>query len=180
MSLKGNACLCIFGSLGSPEPSGLSCWKSFSDLLPTCFMLVSFLAYSSTMKMAATCSSETSVGFQQTMRHYTYIPDGRTLQKPMWFPCNDHVHMTQRIQVWRTEGFYIAAYFHKAMKGNYPTHSIRLYRLGTLRLPTKILKEQIFFNKDSWLRGIYFACTITLLCIIWMKQDNLYIWLACA
>jgi hypothetical protein len=37
-----------------------------TDLLDTCFMLVSCLAYSSTLKMEATCSSETSVDFQRT------------------------------------------------------------------------------------------------------------------
>jgi hypothetical protein len=41
-----------------------------------CFMLVSFLAYSSTLKIEATCFSETSVDFQRTTRH---IPDDRTL-----------------------------------------------------------------------------------------------------
>jgi hypothetical protein len=45
--------------------------------LATCFMLVSSLAYSSALKMEATCSSETSVDFQRTMR--SYIPEGRTL-----------------------------------------------------------------------------------------------------
>jgi hypothetical protein len=46
-------------------------------LLATCFMLVSCLAYSSTLKMAAKRSSETSVDFQQTA--WDYIPDDRTL-----------------------------------------------------------------------------------------------------
>jgi hypothetical protein len=36
----------------------------------TCFTLVSFLGYSSTLKMEAICSSETSVNFQQTTRRY--------------------------------------------------------------------------------------------------------------
>jgi hypothetical protein len=36
------------------------------------------LAYSSTLKMEATCFSETSVDFQQTTRHY--IPEDRTFQ----------------------------------------------------------------------------------------------------
>jgi hypothetical protein len=43
----------------------------------TCFTLVSFLAYSSAMKMEATCSSETSVGFQRATRRY--VTEGRTL-----------------------------------------------------------------------------------------------------
>jgi hypothetical protein len=36
-------------------------------LLATCFMLVSCLAYSLTLKMEATCSSETSVDFKWTI-----------------------------------------------------------------------------------------------------------------
>jgi hypothetical protein len=45
-------------------------------LLATCFTVVSCLAYS-TLKMEATRSSETSVDFQRTTRHY--IPEERTL-----------------------------------------------------------------------------------------------------
>jgi hypothetical protein len=40
---------------------------------------VSCLAYSLTLKMEATCSSKTSVDFQQTAWHY--IPEDRTLYK---------------------------------------------------------------------------------------------------
>jgi hypothetical protein len=40
-------------------------------LLATCSMLVSCLAYSWTLKMYATFSSETSVDFQRTTPHYT-------------------------------------------------------------------------------------------------------------
>jgi hypothetical protein len=39
-------------------------------------LLVSCLAYSPNLKMEATCSSETSVDFQRTTRHY--IPEERT------------------------------------------------------------------------------------------------------
>jgi hypothetical protein len=45
--------------------------------LAACFMLVSCLTYSSTLKMDAICSSETCVEFHRTTRHY--IPEGRTL-----------------------------------------------------------------------------------------------------
>jgi hypothetical protein len=41
------------------------------------FMLVSCLAYSSTLKMEAICSSDTSVDFQQFTRRY--IPEDSTL-----------------------------------------------------------------------------------------------------
>jgi hypothetical protein len=46
--------------------------------LPPAFMPVSCSAYSVTLKMEAICSSETSVDFQQTTRHY--IPEYSTLQ----------------------------------------------------------------------------------------------------
>jgi hypothetical protein len=52
--------------------------------LPPAFTLVSGLACSSTLKMKATCSSETSVGFQQTTPRY--IPDDRIL--PLQLVCN--------------------------------------------------------------------------------------------
>jgi hypothetical protein len=45
--------------------------------LPPAFMLVSCSAYSLTLKMEATHSSETSVEFQRTTRHY--VPEDRTL-----------------------------------------------------------------------------------------------------
>jgi hypothetical protein len=46
--------------------------------LATCFTLVSCMSYSSTVKVEATCSFETSVDFQWTARYYileniTYI-----------------------------------------------------------------------------------------------------------
>jgi hypothetical protein len=46
--------------------------------LPPEFTLVSCLAYSSTLKMEATYSSETSVDFRRTT--WRYIPEDRTLQ----------------------------------------------------------------------------------------------------
>jgi hypothetical protein len=54
---------------------GVTC----SALLATCFRLVSCLAYSSTLKMDATCSSKTSVDFQRTTR--CYISENKTLHK---------------------------------------------------------------------------------------------------
>jgi hypothetical protein len=56
------------------------------------FMPFSRLAYSSTLKMKATCSSETSVDFQQSKRHY--IPEDRThlnQHRPtVGISCADH------------------------------------------------------------------------------------------
>jgi hypothetical protein len=51
-------------------------------LLAACFMRVSCLAYSSTLKMEATFFSEASVNFQWTTR--CYITEGRTVDK---HPC---------------------------------------------------------------------------------------------
>jgi hypothetical protein len=42
-------------------------------------LLDSCLAYSSTLEMKATCSSETSVNFQRTTRRY--IPEDRPFQR---------------------------------------------------------------------------------------------------
>jgi hypothetical protein len=53
------------------------------------------LAYSLTLKMEATCSSETSVDFQRTTGHY--IPKDRTLHNPCCEKLksyNRHVHIT--------------------------------------------------------------------------------------
>jgi hypothetical protein len=48
-------------------------------MIAICFMLVSCLAYSSTVKMEESCSSETSFNFWWTSLHYN--PESRTLQK---------------------------------------------------------------------------------------------------
>jgi hypothetical protein len=48
-----------------------------APLLATRFMLVVCMAYISNVKMEGTCSSETSVDFQQTTR--LYFPDDKTL-----------------------------------------------------------------------------------------------------
>jgi hypothetical protein len=45
--------------------------------LPPAFILISYFAYSSALMMEATCSSETSVDFQQTT--WRYIAEDRTL-----------------------------------------------------------------------------------------------------
>jgi hypothetical protein len=52
--------------------------KRQHSLLVTCFTLVSCLAYSSTLKMEGTPSSETWVDFQRTI--WRYVPENRTLQ----------------------------------------------------------------------------------------------------
>jgi hypothetical protein len=56
---------------------GKTCRLHLQALLATCFRLVSCLTYSSTLKVGAIRSSETSVDFQRTIRRY--IPEDRTL-----------------------------------------------------------------------------------------------------
>jgi hypothetical protein len=51
---------------------------TYRSCLPPGFTLISCLAYSSALKMEATCSSETSVDFQRAKR--CYIPEDRTLR----------------------------------------------------------------------------------------------------
>jgi hypothetical protein len=54
--------------------------ESQPTFLSPAFTLVSCLTYSSTLKMEATCSSETSVDYQWTIRRY--MPEEITLQIP--------------------------------------------------------------------------------------------------
>jgi hypothetical protein len=63
-------------------------------LLATCFTLASCLAYSSTLKIEATCSSETSVDFQWTTRRY--IPENRTLQNRRCENLRSHKQTNQQ------------------------------------------------------------------------------------
>jgi hypothetical protein len=61
-----------------------ACSTLFWDImlcLPPAIKQVSCLVYSSTLKMEATFSSETSVDFQRTTRHY--IPEESTLHNPV-------------------------------------------------------------------------------------------------
>jgi hypothetical protein len=62
---------CIGNFLGSSVEL-----EPLSSSEDTCFMLVSCMSYSSTLKMKATCYSETSVDCQWTTEHY--IPEERT------------------------------------------------------------------------------------------------------
>jgi hypothetical protein len=61
----------------SPYHQGLRVNHARSQCHSVCFMLVSYLAYHSTLKMEAICSSKTLAVFQQITRHH--IPKNRTL-----------------------------------------------------------------------------------------------------
>jgi hypothetical protein len=55
------------------EPS--NAWEeltAFIFRIPACFLLVSCLAYSSTLKVEAICSSETLIGFHRTRNRHSY------------------------------------------------------------------------------------------------------------
>jgi hypothetical protein len=52
----------------------------------------SCLAHSSTLKMEAIQSSETSVGFHRTTQHY--VPEGRTLQRSVCYICSIDFSLT--------------------------------------------------------------------------------------
>jgi hypothetical protein len=56
--------------------------------LPVCLMLVSFLAYSSTLKMEVTYFSKISVDFQRTTRRY--IPEDIFINLILAIPVRDH------------------------------------------------------------------------------------------
>jgi hypothetical protein len=58
--------------------------------LPPIFTLVSWLAYSLTQKMEATCSSATSVDLQWTTQ--SYIPEDRTLYNQDCENLNSYIH----------------------------------------------------------------------------------------
>jgi hypothetical protein len=61
-------------------------------LLENCFMLVSCLAYSSTLKLEETCSSETPADFQRTTRRY--IPEDGTLHNHRCENLNSYIFLT--------------------------------------------------------------------------------------
>jgi hypothetical protein len=65
--------------------------------LPSAFKLVPCLAYSSTLKMEATCSSEILVGFQRTTQHY--IPVGRTLRSKLLLTVTSVSFMPRKVVV---------------------------------------------------------------------------------
>jgi hypothetical protein len=56
-------------------------------MLVACFMLVSYLAYSSSLKMETTCSSETSDDFQRTTQ--PYIPEDKAIHE--YTPTYSHI-----------------------------------------------------------------------------------------
>jgi hypothetical protein len=68
-------CLCwIRGS----HSSGYEEFYHLESLLATCFILIACLAYSSTLKLQVTCSSEKSSEFRRTVGRY--IPEDGILE----------------------------------------------------------------------------------------------------
>jgi hypothetical protein len=72
-----------------PQNRTVDIWRVLS-LIATCFTLVSFFAYSSTLNMEPTFSSETTVDFQRPTRRY--ILEDRTL----------HNHRCENLRSYRT------------------------------------------------------------------------------
>jgi hypothetical protein len=72
--IGGICCFHFQGRIISQKPAFL---KQITELLATCFTLISCLAYSLTLKKEAICVSETLLDFQWTTRRY--IPEHRTL-----------------------------------------------------------------------------------------------------
>jgi hypothetical protein len=79
----------------SPPSSG-SKNKHARALLAPCFKLVSYLAHSSTPKMEAICSPETSVDFHRTSLRY--IPADRTLHGSFYFKSTKSMHTQKDIK----------------------------------------------------------------------------------
>jgi hypothetical protein len=98
-------------------------------------MLVPCLAYSSTLKMKATCSSKTSVDFQQT---WQYIREDRTLRNHSWENLKSDVHwdchscgskMTQMLARYlaRNSIFYTHTHTHRHTHTRAHAHSLSTF-----------------------------------------------------
>jgi hypothetical protein len=75
-------CVCVYiYTLNINYPAKYSKLSVYRLCLPPAFTLVSCSAYSSTLKMEAIWSSETTVDFQRTTRRY--ISEDITLHNPM-------------------------------------------------------------------------------------------------
>jgi hypothetical protein len=87
------------------------------DLLATWFTVVSFLTYSSTLKMEATCSFEMPVDFQRTTRRY--IPEDITLHNHRCKNLTSYMllHIKQKLYI----------YIYSYMCVNYLTCDSKLY-----------------------------------------------------
>jgi hypothetical protein len=125
-----------------------------ADLLATCFMLVSFLAYSSTVNMEATCSSETSVEFQRTTRRY--IPEDRDL------------HVSIR---WKTgnprspaSGGWFQGYLTDTQRLSQQSGSRRIYKCPDVSVITLLLLH--------WCEN-HNALVITIHIMEWTKRNSL-------
>jgi hypothetical protein len=86
----------VFWDITSGSP-GISQARNQRESRRHAYLLVSCLAYSSTLKMDAKYSSETSAGFQRTIRRY--IPEDRTQDSASLFfsPYTFVPHCVSRI-----------------------------------------------------------------------------------
>jgi hypothetical protein len=119
--------------------------------LPPDFTLVSCSVYSSTLKMEATWSSEASVGFQRTSRHY--IPEDRTLHNHRCENLKSYISSSVlpfmfsflfqfRIYSWSCESYSHLVGFLR--QGIGPSHSI--YCTGRCKIYEDIIHSQMRFE----------------------------------
>jgi hypothetical protein len=125
-------------------PSGAPAEQDFRDLgysfgqrnrLPPAFTLVSCLTYSSTLKMAATCSSETSVDFQLTIRRYSLRRLGILyMGYPKWSTDTLSRKYSGHCWCWWRERQLLTKFRQSGTKGIFPyTHVPCALQVGFLR-----------------------------------------------
>jgi hypothetical protein len=96
-------------------------------------MLVSCLAYSSTLKMKSICSSKTLVGFQRTTRGY--IPEDRTLQKHIYLRLEVLIAVTKKIKSILRDATTFSPVNHYRGGSSYSESSVTTYEITTCHVP---------------------------------------------
>jgi hypothetical protein len=130
-------------------------------VLATCIRLVSYLAYSSTLKTYVTCSSETSVGFQRTTLYY--IPEYLTL----------HIHSSEILKsciiiFWKNNYLTFFSIFQCLYSVSLDSHNfLKILNIMRLRDTNPIysfcflkVHSPPLWNLTSWLSGYHFLLFI--------------------
>lgn len=84
------------------------------DLLATFFMLISYLAYSSTWKILGTSFSEMSIDFH--LITLNYIPENRTLHRH----CSENLNSHQNKEIWCIRSNFVRTYVSKTLFRSQP------------------------------------------------------------
>lgn len=124
----------------SPPCSGLK--SKQNKKLAACFMLVSLLAYSSTLNMV-TCSSETSIDFHHTTQHY--IPEDRIHH-------NDHCENLKSCSI-----YVIYMLFDFTFRSN---------------LPQNLLNQELYGGLVFLLIFLWYLLDIDILCTVTTVEVN--------